>query len=104
MAPSTATGLMAGDTLAMMRTASNTSKLTKAVRDQWEKRSKIRAIVDESTSPDVVARAQIDEVFLVLSHLGEAILKLGVFNKDYYMQTLGEVTSSLESCGHGLLL
>jgi hypothetical protein len=47
----------------------------------------------------MVIRAQIDEVFLVLAHLGEAILQLGIFNKDYYLQTLGEVQASIASCG-----
>jgi hypothetical protein len=68
-------------TAELMRAASNTGKMAAAMKGMWEERTKTRATVNDNTSWDLVVRAQIDEVFLVLAHLGEAILPLGVFNK-----------------------
>ena len=59
----------------------------------------MKAAINDGAAMSMVIRAQIDEVFLVLAHLGEAILPLGIFNKDYYLQTLGEVQASIASCG-----
>lgn len=72
------------DAVALMRAASNTTKLANNLRDMWEARTKTKATLNEGTALDLVIRAQVDEVFLVLAHLGEAVLSLGIFNKDYY--------------------
>lgn len=94
------------DAVALMRAASNTTKqtakVTNAAKEMWEQRTKLRADVNVQAW-DLVLRAQIDEIFLVLPHLGEALLPLGVFNKDYYLQTLGDVKASLASSGSELL-
>lgn len=91
------------DPVALVRAASSTAKLADAVKSMWEERTKLRADAN-GQAWDLVLRAQIDEVFLVLAHLGEAILPLGVFNKDYYLQTLGDVKASLASCGNEMLV
>ena len=87
------------DAIALMRVASSTTKMTNAIKDMWDERTKIRATVNDSGSLDSAIRAQVDEIFLVLAYLGEALLTLQVFNKDYYLQTLGEVHASIDSCG-----
>ena len=79
------------DAAALVRAASNTTKMANNIKDIWETRTKTKATLNDGAALDLVIRAQVDEVFLVLAHLGEAILPLGIFNKDYYMQTLGEV-------------
>lgn len=89
--------------MALMRAASNTAKLADSVKSMWEERTKIRADVN-TQAWDLILRAQVDEIFLVLAHLGEAILPLGVFDKDYYLQTLGDVKASLSSCGSDMLV
>lgn len=91
------------DAAALVRGATNTTKMASALRNQWDVRTKTRAKINDGAAQEMVNRAQIDEVFLVLAHLGEAVLPLGVFNKDYYLQTLGEVQASISSCGHDLL-
>lgn len=89
--------------MALVRAATNTAKLADALRSQWSERTKLRADANDQAW-DLILRAQVDEVFLVLAHLGEATLPLGVFNKDYYLQTLGEVKASLASCGNDMLV
>ena len=96
-------GAKMGDSVALMRAASNTAKLADTVKNMWEERTKLRADAN-GQAWDLILRAQVDEVFLVLAHLGEAILPLGVFNKDYYLQTLGDVKASLASCGNDMLV
>ena len=91
------------DAAALVRAASNTGKIASALKNQWDVRSKTKATLNNGAAMDMVIRAQIDEVFLVLAHLGEAILPLGIFNKDYYLPTLGEVQASIDSCGNELL-
>ena len=91
------------DPVSLMRAASNTGKLANTVKGMWEERTKLRAD-GNGQAWDLILRAQMDEVFLVLAHLGEAILPLGVFNKDYYLQTLGDVKASLASCGNEMLV
>ena len=86
------------DAAALVRAASNSTKLASALRNQWDVRTKTKAAINDGAAMSMVIRAQIDEVFLVLAHLGEAILPLGIFNKDYYLQTLGEVQASIASC------
>lgn len=90
------------DAAALVRAASNTGKIAGALKNQWDVRSKTRATLENGAAMEMVIRSQIDEVFLVLAHLGEAILPLGIFNKDYYLQTLGEVQASIDSCGNEL--
>ena len=90
------------DPVAVMRAASNTTKMANTVKGMWEERLKLRAD-SEGQAWELVLAAQIDEVYLVLAHLGEALLPLGVFDKDYYLQTLGDVKSSLASCGNDSL-
>ena len=94
---------MAMDPATLVRTVSSTTKVANAMKNMWDARTKTRATLTEGTALDLVIRAQVDEVFLVLAHLGEAILPLGVFNKDYYLQTLGEVQGSIATCGNELL-
>ena len=94
---------MATDPLALVRTISSTAKIASAMRNAWDARTKISATLHEGSALELVIRAQIDEVLLVLAHLGEALLPLGIFNKDYYLQTLGEVQASIASCGNELL-
>lgn len=91
------------DATALVKAGTNTGKIASALKSQWEVRTKTRSTLNDGTAMDMVMRAQIDEIFLVLAHLGEAILPLGIFNKDYYLQTLGEVQASINSCGHELL-
>ena len=91
------------DPVALVRAASNTTKIASALKNQWDVRTRTRAAVNGAGALDMAFRAQIDEVFLVLAHLGEALLPLGIFRKDYYLQTLGEVQASIASCGHELL-
>lgn len=91
------------DPLALTRAATNTQKMTLAMKNMWNERKKLKALSTEAGSFEMVLREQIDEVFLVLAHLGEAILPLGVFNKDYYLQTLGDVQAAIASCGNEML-
>lgn len=90
------------DQVALARATTNTQKMKSAMKTMWDTRSKLKAD-DGGAAFEMVIRAQIDEVFLVLAHLGEAIIPLGVFNKDYYLQTLGDVQAAIASCGHELL-
>lgn len=91
------------DPLALTRAATNTQKMTLAMKNMWNERKQLKALSTEAAAFEMVLREQIDEVFLVLAHLGEAILPLGVFNKDYYLQTLGDVQAAIASCGNELL-
>lgn len=91
------------DPLALMRAASNTGKLADTMKAAWSERTKLRVEDANSQAWELVLRAQIDEVFLVLAHLGEAVLPLGVFNKDFYLQTLGDVKASLSSSNNEML-
>ena len=85
-------------------TTTSTQKMKSAMKQMWDERKRLKAAANESGSLDMMLRGQIDEVFLVLAHLGEAILPLGVFLKDYYLQTLGDVQAAISSCGNDLLL
>ena len=58
------------DPVALVRAVSNTAKMTKVVKDMWDTRTKVRATLNDATAFDLVIKAQIDEVFLVLAHLG----------------------------------
>ncbi|KAK5175834.1 uncharacterized protein LTR77_000974 [Saxophila tyrrhenica] len=91
------------DQVALARATTNTQKMKAAMKNQWDIRKKLKASNENDLAFEMVIRAQIDEVFLVLAHLGEAILPLGVFNKDYYLQTLGDVQAAIANCGHELL-
>ena len=70
------------DQVALARATTNTQKMTAAMKKMWDTRSKLKAAADsDGAAFEMVLRAQIDEVFLVLAHLGEAIIPLGIFNK-----------------------
>ncbi|KAK3708026.1 hypothetical protein LTR37_011719 [Vermiconidia calcicola] len=91
------------DAVALNRAGTNTGKMAALVKGMWDERSKIKAANGDSNAFEMVLRAQVDEVFLVLAHLGEAIIPLGIFNKEYYLQTLGDVQAAISSCGNDML-
>lgn len=94
---------MMADPVALMRAAPTAGKLADTVKAAWSERTKLRVDDANTQAWNLVLRAQIDEVFLVLAHLGEAVLPLGVFNKDFYLQTLGDVKASISSCSNETL-
>ncbi|KAK3699281.1 hypothetical protein LTR37_016524 [Vermiconidia calcicola] len=86
------------DAVALNRAGTNTGKMAALVKGMWDERT-----TGDSNAFEMVLRAQVDEVFLVLAHLGEAIIPLGIFNKEYYLQTLGDVQAAISSYGNNML-
>ncbi|KAK3117235.1 hypothetical protein LTR53_001570 [Teratosphaeriaceae sp. CCFEE 6253] len=97
---------MADAASALTSSLESTTKISGAVESFTEQRDDRRRSVDNAThvrALDHSVRAQIDEVFLVLALLGEALLPLRVFDNTYYPQTLADVEASILSGGHDLM-
>lgn len=86
---------MAQPTAAGTAMATNANKMTRAVKSQWDKRSQ----QNRDKAPEQNVDSQIDDVFLVLALLGEALLPLGVFDEAQYSSTLADVHSAIASSG-----
>ena len=81
--------------VAVVNASSN--QLAKAVKGLWtQKASRDKQV----TSPALDVEAQIDDVFLVLALIGEALIPPGVFDDAYYQTTFFEVQTAIASCGH----
>ncbi|KAK4503997.1 hypothetical protein PRZ48_004912 [Zasmidium cellare] len=88
----TAVGLSAG---------AKTAKFSAAIKDEWEKRT-MRS--QYPTSSEHTREAHVDDVFLVLALLGEALIPLEIFDDTHYAGTLAEVRASIATCGHATLV
>lgn len=84
-------------------TATRVAKAIKSLQDARKQGQRPLETLNDTTALDLDVRAQIDEVFLVLALLGEALLPLGAFDNTHYPQTLDEVQASISSGGHELM-
>ena len=91
--------------LKLTATATTTTKMGTAIKRLCDSPIQYRQpMADNEVAQELVVRAQIDEVFLVLALLGEALLPLSVYDDTYYPQTLDEVHAAIASGGHELVL
>lgn len=75
----------------------SSTQLAQSVRGFWiqrERRGKERA------SPELDTEGWVDDVFLALALIGEALLPLGVLDDAHYHDTLFEVQTAIGSCGY----
>lgn len=77
-----------------------TAKFSAAIKDEWEKRTRRPQY---PASSERTKEAQVDDVLLVLTLLGEVLIPLGVFDDDDYGSTLAEVKASISSVGDDTL-
>lgn len=61
------------------------------------------AALNETAALDLNVRAYIDEVFLVLALLGEALLPLQIFDNEHYPAALDDVETSILGSGHEVI-
>ncbi|TKA79450.1 hypothetical protein B0A55_04228 [Friedmanniomyces simplex] len=97
---------MADAVYALTNSLNATRKISGAIKTFTEQRNRVRRPLDYATNITALdhdVRAQIDEVFLVLALLGEALLPLRVFDNTFYPQTLADVEASILSGGHDLM-
>ena len=93
---------------ARLRLAANTTAAAKtgiAIKRLRESRLQyIQPTLDsDGTVQGSSVRAQIDEVFLVLALLGQALLPLDAYDDTYYPQALDEVKTAFACGGHDLM-
>ncbi|KXS94111.1 hypothetical protein AC578_7501 [Pseudocercospora eumusae] len=81
--------------VAVVNASSN--QLAKAVKGLWTKKA---SRDQQAASPALDVEAQIDDVFLVLALIGEALIPLSVFDDAYYQTTFFEVQTAIASCSH----
>ncbi|USW53572.1 hypothetical protein Slin15195_G068910 [Septoria linicola] len=79
----------------------NSEKRAKAVRSLWTRRAEQKQAA--LPSPERVIESDIDDVFLVLALIGEALLPLGVLDESQYHGTLSAVQTAVASCGNAII-
>ena len=76
-------------------------KRSKAVRGLWTRR--VEQKEETAPSPERIVESQVDDVFLVLALIGEALLPLGVLDERQYRSTLSDVQTAVANCGHATI-
>jgi hypothetical protein len=76
--------------------------VSSAVLDAQRSRQR-QAISAGSAAVALNVRSQVDEVFVVLASLGEALLPLNVFDEAHYPDTLAEVEAAISTSSNGAI-